>query len=430
MNEIAPKTLRQGHPLDRAWVQLLILLTGVCLVPFGWFRGHVAPLIIESGINSLLLSMAATIASWYGLERLRYFAYSRRLSYVLPITSLSFGIAALAIGILRIPYSLVILLLTYLVTTFLNFTFAALTRASIPKRWLVPGGRINEIYEVIGPEDLLSIDQAEALLEEGGLEGSIIADLHFSHPVAWEKFLAEAAIQGAPVYHYRSVLELYTGQVRIDHMRENNLGSLIPNLTYLSAKRLADLVGSLILLPLLLPLFAILAAIIRIDSTGPVFFRQTRVGYRGKTFRVYKFRTMRSRDNTDPQVDKINDVITAENDPRITRVGRVLRKTRLDELPQIFNVIRGDMSWVGPRPEALDLSMLYESSVPFYRYRHIVRPGITGWAQVNQGHVTDVDDIARKLRFDFYYVRNASLWIDILIVMKTVRVMTSGFGAK
>jgi lipopolysaccharide/colanic/teichoic acid biosynthesis glycosyltransferase len=122
--------------------------------------------------------------------------------------------------------------------------------------------------------------------------------------------------------------------------------------------------------------------------------------------------------------------MTLTDDQRITRVGRFIRRTRIDELPQIINIIRGEMSWIGPRPETLRLSEWYESEIHFYRYRHIVRPGITGWAQVNQGHVTSVEDVREKLEFDFYYVKHFTLWTDLLILVKTVIVVLTGHGSK
>ena len=151
------------------------------------------------------------------------------------------------------------------------------------------------------------------------------------------------------------------------------------------------------------------------------------MGYRGKPFTVLKFRSMRElqADNRTRDTD-----MTLSDDDRITRVGQFLRRTRLDELPQIVNILRGEMSWIGPRPETLRLSQWYEDELPFYRYRHIVRPGITGWAQVNQGHVTSVDDVREKLEYDFYYVKYFSLWTDILIAIKTIGVVLSGHGSK
>jgi lipopolysaccharide/colanic/teichoic acid biosynthesis glycosyltransferase len=160
-----------------------------------------------------------------------------------------------------------------------------------------------------------------------------------------------------------------------------------------------------------------------------VFFRQIRRGYRGRIFHVLKFRTMRH-DAPEPGDCARSSAITRTRDPRITRIGQVLRRTRIDELPQIWNVLRGEMSWIGPRPEAIALSEWYMTELPFYTYRHIVRPGITGWAQDNQGHVADLDAVHEKLHFDFFYIKNFSGWLDLLILWRTIGIVFSGFGAK
>ncbi|NBS24594.1 MAG: sugar transferase [Altererythrobacter sp.] len=161
-----------------------------------------------------------------------------------------------------------------------------------------------------------------------------------------------------------------------------------------------------------------------------MLFYQKRLGHRGEYFKMVKFRTMRERSVEDSDDARLLDAVTRDGDDRITRVGRFLRKTRLDELPQAWNILKGEMSWIGPRPEASELANWYEEQIPFYAYRHIVRPGITGWAQVNQGHVADVDEVRAKLRFDFYYIKNLSLWLDLLIALKTIRVVLGGIGAK
>ena len=122
--------------------------------------------------------------------------------------------------------------------------------------------------------------------------------------------------------------------------------------------------------------------------------------------------------------------MTSDDDDRITRVGGFLRRSRIDELPQIWNILKGEMSWIGPRPEAQVLSSWYTGEIPFYRYRHVVKPGISGWAQVNQGHVAEVDDVHLKLHFDFYYIKYFSPWLDLLIVFRTIRTMASGFGSR
>jgi lipopolysaccharide/colanic/teichoic acid biosynthesis glycosyltransferase len=147
------------------------------------------------------------------------------------------------------------------------------------------------------------------------------------------------------------------------------------------------------------------------------------MGYGGKPFTVLKFRTMQARAEDDQH-------FTRGGDQRITRLGRILRKYRIDELPQMWNILRGEMSWIGPRPEALPLSAWYEREIAFYCYRHIVRPGITGWAQVNQGYAAGIKDVSEKLKYDFYYIKNFSFWLDALVLMQTVRTILNGSGAR
>ncbi len=186
-------------------------------------------------------------------------------------------------------------------------------------------------------------------------------------------------------------------------------------------KRILDLALALMLMVLLLPVMLLIAAAIRLDSPGSVIFRQKRHGENGREFTVYKFRTMHDG-------AQHSGAWTVENDPRITRVGRLTRLVRLDELPQLLNVIRGDMSFIGPRPEATELSALYEREIPFYRLRYSVRPGITGWAQVMYRYGSSVEDAHQKLQYDLYYIKNYSLLLDLVILLKTLRVVLLGRG--
>jgi len=175
-----------------------------------------------------------------------------------------------------------------------------------------------------------------------------------------------------------------------------------------------------------LPVMAVAAFAIRMEDRGPILFRQARIGHAGHRIRVYKFRTMRPM-----QVEnELHAAMTTQGDDRITRVGAFLRRYRIDELPQIINILKFEMSWIGPRPEAEVLSVWYTSELPFYRYRHVVKPGISGWAQVNQGHVADVEQVHRKLQYDFYYIKYFSPWLDLLILFRTIKTMMTGFGAK
>ena len=209
-------------------------------------------------------------------------------------------------------------------------------------------------------------------------------------------------------------------------MSENSFGSLVPARGYFYLKSAADFVFALLVLPLALTLMAASAIAIRLDSPGPVFFSQKRIGHAGRPITIYKFRTMH-RVEVD---DERTAAMTKDKDGRITRVGHFLRKLRIDELPQIINILRWEMSWIGPRPEAQVLSVWYTSEIPFYRYRHVVKPGISGWAQVNQGHVAEIGEVHAKLHYDFYYIKYFSPWLDVLIFFRTIKTVLTGFGSR
>jgi lipopolysaccharide/colanic/teichoic acid biosynthesis glycosyltransferase len=163
---------------------------------------------------------------------------------------------------------------------------------------------------------------------------------------------------------------------------------------------------------------------VRLDSKGPAIYKQVRVGRGGELFTLYKFRTMiNDAEENGPQFATIGD-------ERLTRVGRVLRKFRIDEIPQLWNVLKGDVSLVGPRPERPEFVEGFAETIPFYRYRTLVKPGVTGWAQVNYGYADDEADTIEKLTFDLYYVTRMSLWLDLQILGKSIWTVLSGFGAQ
>ena len=258
---------------------------------------------------------------------------------------------------------------------------------------------------------------------------NIVADFHADLPPEWERLLARASLAGVPVYHYKQLTESITGQVKIESLSENSFGSLMPSRSYTPVKRLIDIIGSLILLAALAPLMLVVALIIWREDGDTPFFIQTRTGLGGRPFRMYKFRSMTNRVLTSYEEAR-SDAVTQADDARITRFGHFIRKFRIDELPQLLNVLKGEMSLIGPRPEANALADLYEESLAFYSYRNILRPGLTGWAQVNQGHVASIEDIDMKLQYDFYYIKYFSFWLDVLIVMRTIHTILTGFGSK
>lgn len=404
-----------------------ILITLVC--------GVIAPVLLYALLNpagmsatdtvrlTIMLSLIATFSAVILLTRMIRYPGVSYAGTILPVFGSTYGIIIAALLVMRESYSNSILFLCFACSVAIQYAIAArLGRAANPIHHLVPGGRVSELINLRDCNAKIW-GSPDAPLPHRAI---VVADLHFDHNDEWERRIAAAALDGVPIYHYKQVQESLTGRVQIDHLSENVLGSLIPSNGYHGLKRATDILIALLVLPVLLPMLAVSAVAIKLDSPGPVFFRQHRVGFRAKQFRILKFRTMR----VSQQRPDIHAAKTISDDERITRVGRFLRRTRIDELPQIWNILCGDMSWIGPRPEALSLSEWYAKEIPFYAYRHIVRPGISGWAQVNQGHVTELEDIHAKLQYDFFYIKHFSYWLDIIIAVRTAGVILNGFGAK
>jgi exopolysaccharide biosynthesis polyprenyl glycosylphosphotransferase len=190
-------------------------------------------------------------------------------------------------------------------------------------------------------------------------------------------------------------------------------------------KRAVDIALALVGLALTAPVMALVALVVKLDSRGPVLFRQERVGQYGRIFVLKKFRSMRENAEEHGRA-----VWATRNDPRVTRVGWFLRRSRLDELPQLVNVLAGDMSFIGPRPERPEFVRLLQQRIPFYMERQSVKPGLTGWAQVRHHYAASVDDTVEKLQYDLYYIKNLSLFLDLLILVSTIQVVLFGRGAR
>jgi len=239
--------------------------------------------------------------------------------------------------------------------------------------------------------------------------------------------LLRCRMAGVRVVEAASVLEGLSGRIPLWDLRPSWLvfSSGFDKPRVLSSfKRNGELAVAAVLLVLTAPLAGLLALAVRLSGPGPVLYRQTRVGLRGSTFELLKWRTMRA----DAEAASGPVWASADNDPRVTRVGRFFRKTRLDELPQLWNVLRGDMSFVGPRPERPHFVEKLRRVIPYYEERHEVRPGITGWAQVKFPYGSTLEDAEEKLEYDLYYVKNMSLLLDVAIVLETFKVVLLGRG--
>jgi sugar transferase (PEP-CTERM system associated) len=234
--------------------------------------------------------------------------------------------------------------------------------------------------------------------------------------------------RGVQVQDGNDVYESITGKVPIESMR---LSWLLFSQGYYASrlsliyKRFASVVISIVGLLLSLPLLPFIALGIKLSSRGKILYSQSRVGRDGVAFNCYKFRTM----CTDAEVDT-GPTWAKDNDPRITGMGKFLRKTRLDEIPQLLNVLKGDMSLVGPRPERPEFVAALNEKIPYYHLRHAVRPGITGWAQILYKYGSSIEDAKEKLRYDLYYIKNSSVGLDLLIVLNTLKIVLVGRGAR
>lgn len=235
--------------------------------------------------------------------------------------------------------------------------------------------------------------------------------------------LLTCRLQGCDVYEAGAFCERTLRRLPLDCLREEDLVPEGPR-TGVQLKRAFDVVVAGTLAVLALPVGLLVAAIIKLTDGGPVFYRQERVGQWGRSYRLWKFRSMR----TDAERD--GAVWARANDDRTTRIGRFIRKTRIDEIPQVLNVLVGDMSFVGPRPERGVFVEQLKTQVPFYGHREVVKPGITGWAQIRYPYGASVEDARNKLEFDLYYVRNASLFLDVAIIFHTVRHVLTARGAR
>jgi exopolysaccharide biosynthesis polyprenyl glycosylphosphotransferase len=243
----------------------------------------------------------------------------------------------------------------------------------------------------------------------------------------WVEGLLRCRLEGRLVYDASGFCERVLRRLPVQFVRASDFAfadELTQSKLRRALKRVFDILVASLLLVLASPLMAVVALAVKLDSKGPLFYRQERVGLQGKSYWLWKFRSMR----TDAERD--GAVWARANDDRVTRVGRFIRKTRIDEIPQVFNVLVGDMSFVGPRPERPVFVEQLKTQIPFYGLREAVKPGITGWAQIRYPYGASVEDARNKLEFDLYYVKNGSLFLDIGIIFHTVRHVLLGRGAR
>lgn len=409
----------------------LLLLSPYFLILIGWALTVALPAFLYWGKEvfvspndgqqwALLASTIALLVSSFSISRIMSsFPGARSIGLVVPQVIIIYLFVALVPLIFHIEVSRYLLGFSALLAIiWFQIEIIITERYRKPKLAVVKLGFASKLLDLpyVNARELHEPDLGSVRYD------AVVADFECLTP-EWERFLARCALERITVYNARSVYESVTGRVRINRMSENDLGSLLPSRLYEVAKVVFDLSLILITLPLTILIVGIAAILIRLESPGPALFAQTRMGRGNKPFTIYKLRSMRYEQSAPAQ-------FAGNQDPRITRVGRVIRKYRIDELPQFFNVLRGDMSLIGPRPEQPSFVEHFDQELPFYIYRHVVKPGITGWAQVRQGYTADVDQTREKIEYDFYYIKHCSLFLDVFILFLTIRTMYTGFGAR
>jgi sugar transferase (PEP-CTERM system associated) len=280
---------------------------------------------------------------------------------------------------------------------------------------------------VINPGVIGTIEDIPSIVRARNVDRVVVSLSDARGRLPMDKLL-EMKLDGVAFDHLASVYESYTGKIAVENLRPSWLifsSGFKKSAVLAASKRALDLAASTIGLTLAVPVMALVAIAVKLTSSGPVFYHQQRVGQHGRIFTVHKVRSMRQ----DAEAATGPVWAAKAGDPRVTPVGRFLRRSRLDELPQLWNVIKGDMSFVGPRPERPEFVAELTRHIPYYGQRHVVRPGLTGWAQVRYTYGASVEDALQKLQYDLFYIKNLSLALDLFIILDTVKTVLLRKGA-
>lgn len=374
--------------------------------------------------SGMLLGSYASLRMWArGAPRP---SYGRALSIVL----FAGAFTSVSILVFRTYWSRPFLAVTLGITLLGAFAHRAVRRRRpwtekltvvTAEKGLVDDLRLSEHAEVLAVYD--PAGEPPAILDD--TDATLVIDLRPVMSDQMAQYVSSWNLAGYSVKALTSVYEEHTGRLPIVHLAEGwELSAPVARNEYAGVKRAVDATLTFITAPVWLLLCGIIWIIVKIDSRGPAIYHQRRVGRNGQPFTLHKFRTM------EVNAERHGPQFTSVNDQRLTRSGKWLRRFRVDELPQLWNVLKGDLALVGPRPERPVFTEQFEQSIPFYGYRHLIRPGVTGWAQVNYGYADGEADTMDKLTYDLYYVKHMSPWLDLHILGKSLWTMVSGFGAQ
>jgi lipopolysaccharide/colanic/teichoic acid biosynthesis glycosyltransferase len=336
------------------------------------------------------------------------------------VTIIVFNFAVAVLAALRIPVSYTGLLLAAPIAVLVMVYGIVRFRQVAPENvGVLDFARAETVSKLLGGSATIIPDE---FVEIGGFDRILIdGDVH--HSAKWSRFLTRAYMMGIEVTPWIRHVETRLRRVDVDSFDISHLMFSPSQIYYSKIKRFIDAGAVIVTAPATLPLLAIIWTYIRLIDGGPAIFTQQRRGFGGRTFTMWKFRTMYK--EAVPGASH-----TVDNDSRVMPGCRFLRLTRLDELPQLYNILRGEMSWIGPRPAELSVAATCERLVPQYDYRHLVQPGLTGWAQVSYGYAGTPEEELRKLAYDLYYVKELSFDLDLLILAKTIRILLLRIGAR
>lgn len=334
------------------------------------------------------------------------------------VTAVLFNFAVAVLSALRIPISYTGLLFAAPVPLiFVSYGSMLLHRAQSERVAILAFPKAGWVRDQIGKDALILQNPKDNVVDVD----RVLFDGSTHHTAIWSSFLTRAYMLGLEVTPWIRYLETRLGKADIESFDLAHITYTLGQIYYLRLKRLLDVLGVVVAAPLAMPLCLLIAIYIRIVGGAPVLFRQKRRGYGGSEFTMLKFRTM---------VRDANSDSAQTNDERIIPGCRFLRRLRLDELPQLINILRGEMSWIGPRPVAVPIAESLEKAVPQYVRRHLVLPGLTGWAQVSHGYASTHLEEIEKLSFDLYYVKQISFDLDLLIIFQTIRIIILRIGSK
>ena len=433
---LASERARQQHS-QLLWAILGTSVLGLAYLLGLWLRQQgVVTVDFSRTVLTCLLPYAVAAHLLY---RGAHLPAAERSTLLLVTTAVPFVLTPLGFALTQVPYSRSALGLSYALTTawfWWGYRWLIAPRALRLLYWHEEqAARLQALLAGLG-------HQAEAAARERlhlvrwpehwrehpercpgvlGVQGALADGPEAGDPQR-RAILTTLKLHHVRLYGAQAVAEALSGRVP-QEVLESELWQPDGNPAYDLVKRALDLTAVLLTAPLWLPLAVLVALAVRLDSPGPALFSQWRTGLHGQPFRIRKFRSMRHSTEDTPQ-------FAGEQDARITRLGAWLRQTRLDEIPQLWNVLRGQMSLIGPRPEQTAFVTQFAQEIPSYPYRHLVRPGLTGWAQVQQGYAAGAQETAVKLSYDLYYVRHYSLAMDLLILAKTLRTVVTGQGAR